>query len=176
MAKLSGACMTPSLRAGVGSWVHVAPEFPDQNSPVTWRVFRLTTPAAMAPPGPVAIFMTVCVAASIVPPLCAAPNVWAQVAPLSLLTEIAVDKLPAAEALGAVTAAYSRFGLLGSPPSELTGPFGRPVPAAPEIWVKPAPPSVLRYKAPTCLSKGNPEISYVAANITLPRAATPTTL
>src|SRR6516162_5623452 len=30
MAKLSGACMTPALRAGVGSWVHVAPEFPDQ--------------------------------------------------------------------------------------------------------------------------------------------------
>jgi hypothetical protein len=50
------------------------------------EVDKSTTPAAMAPPGPVAIFMTVCVAFWIVPPLCAAPNFWVQVAPLSLLT------------------------------------------------------------------------------------------
>lgn len=59
MAKFSGACCTPSLSAGVGSWVQVAPEFPDQNSPVTLFVAMFTTPAARAPPGPVAILMTV---------------------------------------------------------------------------------------------------------------------
>src|SRR5262245_21462105 len=96
MAKLTGACITPSLRAGVGSCVQVVPEFPDQNSPVVLFVARLTTPAAMLPSGPVAILMTVCAPAWMVPPLCPAPNTCDQVAPVSLLTKIAVDALLAA--------------------------------------------------------------------------------
>ena len=42
---------------------------------------------------------------------------------------------------------------------ELIGPLGRPVPAVPDIFVKVAPPSVLRYKAPVFRSVAKPEIS-----------------
>jgi hypothetical protein len=72
--------------------------------------------------------------------------------------------------LGAVTAAYSRFKLLGSPTSELTGPFGRPVPADPDIWLKLLPPVVLRSRRRYVCPPPNPEISKVPATITLPRA------
>ena len=53
----------------LGVAVQVVPEFPDQNNPVTALVARLTTPTASTPPGALATFNTVWLAAEIVPPL-----------------------------------------------------------------------------------------------------------
>jgi hypothetical protein len=58
IAKLIGA-WAPGLRFGTVSGVQLAPEFPDQNNPVTVLLAKLTTPTASAPPGALATFSTV---------------------------------------------------------------------------------------------------------------------
>jgi hypothetical protein len=175
IAKLVGA-WAPGLRLGTVRLVQVAPEFGDQNSPVTLLVAKSTTPTASAPPGALATFNTVWLPAEIVPPLCAAPNTCVHVPPVSLLTKSAV--LALVPAVGELTDAKSLLVLLGSPTIELTAPSGNPVPATPDTNVNVAPPSVLRYNPPTLCwaAEAANDVSKVPATIVFPRAATPSTV